>query len=269
MSTLTEQERLALRDAIVPIDERGGGLDPWKYGSTTIGRLKKAKLIEPVVQQWKDAQGKIRHMTVYRATDAGRAMLVQDNPLSHAGKIVAVSLGIGLLGVAGVVAVLHTSERIASADGKVARVALLGDSLAVGLGPEMAKLAKASGTDFRYYGKSGTTVKQWLDNHWLDPVIAFAPDIYIVSLGANDLGYSPAPPRSPYEQLRDQLLATGARVLWVEPLGTKMSGPNSVVDSLGVETVPPDASVPLASDGVHGSGPAAYAQWAKMVWQHV
>jgi hypothetical protein len=485
--TISDQERLALRDAI------DGELDPWKYGSTAISRLKKAKLIEPVVHEWKDPNGKIRRATVYRATDAGREaigvrdnptrsaisrglprfptflantvchvgnlsvsrklssssyegpglsvslypeewaqiaklggdtyalsridgrpgtfvdmlkvdarsmrdsltrLLVErglvtrekrwyvrftdedrkrtigdfktpedanveaesmdvhdvvvkshttaaatpallrywnqfftdaepvdafdvglnylvneegrydglwwhedldvfalsaprgvivpskikqwrhrktdacggENPLSHAGKIIAIGLGFGTFAVASVAAIVYASERIAAVKKKLARVALLGDSLAVGLGPEIAKLAKADGVDFRYFGRSGTTSKQWVDNRWADPAVAFAPDVFLVSLGANDFGYSPAPPRAAYEQLRDQLRATGARVVWIEPLGTKMNGPKSVIESLGVDVVPPDKSVPLASDGVHAQ---RYDSWARTVYSHI
>jgi len=152
------------------------------------------------------------------------------------------------------------------------RVALIGDSLAVGLAPHLQKLVTQSDSGmlarFRYEAKAGTTVKQWVDNRWADWLEAYAPTLIIVVLGTNDLGYSPAPPRGPYEQFRDRLRATGARIVWVQPPimpAHPMIGVRALIESLGVDVVPA-ATVPLSSDGVH---PSSYSGWAQQIWQAI
>ena len=138
-------------------------------------------------------------------------------------------------------------------------VALIGDSYAVGLGPELAKLLP----DFRFEGHVGISAAGWMAcaacATWLP---AFHPDLVLVSLGAND---GPAPDPTPYQTLVRTLHGLGARVAWVEPpagLATA-NGARDVIASLGVPTVPA-TRVSLGPDGVHPVG-NGYAAWASEI----
>lgn len=134
------------------------------------------------------------------------------------------------------------------------RVALIGDSYAVGLTPDLAKLLP----DFRGEGHVGISTAGWMGcatcAAWLPD---FRPDLVLVSLGAND-GATPDP--SSYQALVRALHGLGARVEWVEPPAalTTAAGARAVVASLGVPTVPATRT-PLGPDGVH---PQSYAPWA-------
>jgi len=141
------------------------------------------------------------------------------------------------------------------------RIALIGDSYAVGLGPELSKLLPT----FQYEGHVGVSTSGWL-NHtpsyaaWLP---GFRPTIVIVSLGVND-GNAPDPAN--YHALVQALHGIGARAVWVEPpAGVSAPAVRDAIASLGVQTVPA-TQAPLASDGLH---PASYGPWAREVAQVV
>lgn len=141
------------------------------------------------------------------------------------------------------------------------RVALIGDSYAVGLGPELAKLLP----DFRYAGVVGTNTAQWASHSAAcgscgDWITAFKPDVVLVALGVNDGN----PNLSNYQTIVKGLHGLGARVVWIEPpAGVNAPAVRSIIASLGVQTVPA-TTVPLAGDGLH---PAAggYKIWAQEI----
>jgi len=152
------------------------------------------------------------------------------------------------------------------------RVALIGDSLAVGLGPQLQKLAAKDNIPFQYEGHSGTTPKQWATHavecgqcgDWL---AAFKPTIVLVVLGTNDLGYT-TPPRSYYETIRDRIQALGATVVWVDPPtmpNDRLAAVRTVIASLGVPVFPP-ANIPISRDDIH---PVSYVGWAQQIWQAI
>ena len=140
------------------------------------------------------------------------------------------------------------------------RIALIGDSYAVGLGPQLAKLF----SDFRFEGHVGTNTAQWASSSpacancgsW---IAAFKPDTVLVSLGVNDATPNAADYRAIVQWLQD----LGARVVWIQPPnGVKTDSIASVraaIRSLGVNTVAPTYS-PLAADGLH---PTSYGPWAR------
>ena len=140
------------------------------------------------------------------------------------------------------------------------RVALIGDSYAVGLGPELDKLIP----DFRAEGHVGTTTWQWANHNdecgtcgdWLT---AFKPNIVLVSLGVND---GTAPNLGHYQTIVRGLQGIGARVIWIEPPAA-VSAPAArrAIASLGVQTVPA-TTTPLASDGLH---PKSYGPWSQEI----
>lgn len=140
------------------------------------------------------------------------------------------------------------------------RISLIGDSYAVGLGPELAKLLP----DFKFEGHVGTRPDQWLSHaaacgqcgDWL---ATFKPDVVLVSLGVND-GATPNP--TTYQSIVSRLQSLGARVVWLQPpAGVNTPAVRAAINSLGVPVVP-STTTPLAVDGLH---PRSYSQWASEI----
>lgn len=140
------------------------------------------------------------------------------------------------------------------------RVALIGDSYAVGLGPELAKLFP----EFKFSGVVGTNTSQWAHHSSAcgscgDWITAFAPAVVLVSLGVND-GTAPNPAN--YQTIVRGLHGIGARVVWIEPpAGVNAPAVRAAIASLGVSTVPA-TTAPLAADGLH---PQSYVSWAQEI----
>lgn len=142
------------------------------------------------------------------------------------------------------------------------RVALIGDSYAVGLGPELQKLFP----EFRYEGHVGTNTWQWAHGtrcgdcgSWLR---VFGPKVVLVSLGVND---GDKPERSNYQDIIRMIHGLGARVIWIQPPAMLATPSHAMIASLGVQTVPP-TTTPLSADNLH---PASYGPWAQEVAQVV
>ena len=136
------------------------------------------------------------------------------------------------------------------------RVALIGDSYAVGLGPELSRLLP----DFRFEGHVGTTSSNWAHHNAAcgqcgDWLTAFKPDVVLVSLGVND-GATANPTN--YQSIVKGLQSIGARVVWIEPPAALQTNVRDMISTLGVQTIPA-THTPLSSDGLH---PASYASWA-------
>ena len=169
----------------------------------------------------------------------------------------ALAVGGGVLGAIGA-AVLLGSKKKAAASGSSQRIALIGDSYAVGLGPELTKILP----DFKYEGVVGVGTAGWL-NHtpsYADWLPAFHPSLVLVSLGVND-GYAPDPAN--YHALVQALHGIGARVVWIEPpAGVNAPAVRAAIASLGVQTVPATRT-PLGADGIHPAN--GYSQWAQEV----
>lgn len=175
-----------------------------------------------------------------------------------------------LLGV-GAATLLYVRHRTAPlAEGPGARVALIGDSLAVGLGPALKKLADAEGIPFWYEGHSGTTPEQWADNVAAAcgtcgaGLHAFQPTVVLVSLGTNDFGRTTVN-LAPYLQLRDRAKNLPSHVVWIDPppMTREISAARAAIASLGVPVVHISALPQV--DGVHPT-PAGYATWAQHIW---
>lgn len=143
------------------------------------------------------------------------------------------------------------------------RVALIGDSYAMGLGPELAKIYP----DFKFEGHVGNNTWQWATHQpacgqcgdWLT---SFKPDLVLVALGVNDVKPNP----KDYQTIVRGLHGIGARVVWIEPPVQRMT--NALYDAihaLGVERVGAP-NLPLAADGLH---PVSYAPWASEIAEAV
>jgi hypothetical protein len=168
--------------------------------------------------------------------------------------------GVGVLGLAGVAAAVVATQRAATAGSP--RVALIGDSYAVGLGPALARLLP----HFQYEGHVGTSTRQWATHAAAcascgDWIAAYRPDVTLVSLGVNDgEGADPAD----YRAIADGLRGAGSRVLWVEPpagVRTPTARVRQAIAGLGVPTVPATRT-PVSADGVH---PQQYGPWAREI----
>jgi hypothetical protein len=143
------------------------------------------------------------------------------------------------------------------------RVALIGDSYAVGLGPYLASLLP----DFSYEGHEGTNTSQWASHSPRcgkcgDWIAEFAPDLVLVALGVND-GTNPNPAN--YQDIVRTLHGLGSRVVWIEPPAAVNTASRSIIASLGVPTVPA-TQTPLAADRLH---PKTYSTWAQEISQKV
>lgn len=162
------------------------------------------------------------------------------------------------LGVAGVASSL--AGRFDSVQQSVSRrrVALIGDSYAVGLGPELAKLVP----NFMSAGRVSTRTDQWAA--WLPGwLTTYQPTITLVALGVND---GNAPNQANYHAIVSTLHGIGSKVIWIEPpAGVNNQAVRNVIASLGVSTVPA-TKVALRPDEVH---PVSYAPWAKEIARSV
>jgi hypothetical protein len=144
------------------------------------------------------------------------------------------------------------------------RVALIGDSYAVGLRPELTKLLPT----FKAAGVVGTNTAQWASHSTAcgscgDWLTTFKPDVVLVALGVND-GSAPNPTN--YQTIVRALHGIGARVIWIEPpAGVDTPAVRDVIASLGVTTIPATPT-PLAGDRLH---PISYNQWAQTIAQAV
>ena len=167
-----------------------------------------------------------------------------------------IAIGGAALAILGRVAVLALSSKKPTPP---KRVALIGDSYAVGLGPELAKLLPT----FRYSGVKGTNSSQWA-NHSLacgtcgDWLTAFKPDVVLVSLGVND---GTSPNLANLQTIVRSLHGIGAKVVWIEPpAAVKAPAARTVIASLGVPTIP--APILPMANALH---PVSYAAWAQKI----
>ena len=168
----------------------------------------------------------------------------------------AIAIGGAVVGAVGIAVLVKRTPATVTAP----RIALIGDSYAVGLGPELAKLLP----DIRGEGHVGTNTSQWANHsvacgHCGDWLTSFKPDVVLVSLGVND---GATPNSANYQTIVRALHGLGARVVWIEPpAGVNAPAVRAAIASLGVQTVPATQS-PLASDGLH---PKNYGPWAQEI----
>jgi hypothetical protein len=142
------------------------------------------------------------------------------------------------------------------------RVALVGDSLAVGLTGPLGKLVAAAGVPFKAEGHVGSTVAQWLATpSWGSWVSSFSPTVTLVVLGTNDY-LNPLPDLAAYRQLAAKF--PGA--VWVAPPDepkAPMPQVRATIDAIGVPVIPEATGLQYGADGIH---PSNYAPWAQFIW---
>ncbi|MEP7126320.1 MAG: SpoIID/LytB domain-containing protein [Byssovorax sp.] len=155
-----------------------------------------------------------------------------------------------------------------------ARVLLLGDSLAQGLGPPLARLAEAAGVSLVARGIQSSTIRQWLAGSSLvDAVRQSDPSLTLVCLGTNDMGAADAGAEGRRAgALVDTLYRTStAAVAWIGPPSlpvdksafraalAAMCSPRAVriFDSQALDLA-------RAPDRIHMT-PAGYSAWATSI----
>lgn len=165
----------------------------------------------------------------------------------------------GLVLVAGVAV---AAEALAS---KPRRIALVGDSLAVGLAGPMASLANKSGVPFRAEGHVGSTVAQWLANpSWGSWVAGFSPSVTLIVLGTNDFA-NPSPSLAQYQQLAAKFPGAVWVMPPVQPFNA-LTKVRAVIEQVGIPVIPAATGLSFGADGIH---PSNYQQFAQFVWNRV
>ena len=154
------------------------------------------------------------------------------------------------------------------------RVLLFGDSLAVGLTPQLGQLATEAGVAaYEGHGIVGSHITDWDRSAWLDETLAsFQPTLILVSLGTNDEAESPgaADREAPrLSALLGKLRATGAEIVWIGP--PALPFPRQGVVDMIRQNVPyffdsEQLDIPRSPDGLHPNA-AGYAGWAGAIWQ--
>jgi lysophospholipase L1-like esterase len=178
--------------------------------------------------------------------------------------------GLLIAGGIGLVAVASRRPKITERS----RVLLFGDSLAVGLNPQLKQLAEEAGVE-AYAGKGivGSRIDQWDDSSWLDETLAsFQPNLILVSLGTNDeatFAGAVARQEPHLDALLEKLRATGADIVWIGPpaLPFERQGVSDMIrqkNPLYFESEQLD--IPRSPDHLHPNA-AGYAGWAGAIWQ--
>jgi lysophospholipase L1-like esterase len=191
-------------------------------------------------------------------------MAVVDRRLLYAGLLVAA--GVGLVRA-------FRGPRIEPGE---TSLLLVGDSLAVGLGPPLQALATDAGVPFSKLSRGGTRIDQWAGSQVLaERIQTFKPTLVLVSLGTNDeaMGGDDVPGRqAPYlEQLLSRLRSGGAEVVWIGP--PRLPFASKGVVELIRRTVPRShyfasdrLSIPRGPDNLHPTV-KGYAGWAGAIWK--
>lgn len=163
------------------------------------------------------------------------------------------------------------------------RLLLIGDSLAVGLGPHMKQMAAEVRVPYVGKGVTGSTIQQWAKSDNLRRTLeSFQPTLVLVSLGTNDAyGFTAQQVMAPTMALVQLLRATGAEVVWIGAplLPERASGqPLSTATLAMIETKADDEGayffdsdplqIPRGPDGLHPTV-GGYAGWAGAIWHRL
>jgi len=160
------------------------------------------------------------------------------------------------------------------------RVLLIGDSLAVGMAPHFAALAKEAGVDFRSLAKTGTRIDQWASSAELAKLLeTYRPEMVLVSLGTNDSfmrGPDVVPKQQAHLELLVGLLGATEHIVWIGP--PTLPNPPSpgiakmIQDAAGGVLAPRFSyfhserlQMPRGPDQLHPNV-RGYAGWAGAVW---
>lgn len=156
------------------------------------------------------------------------------------------------------------------------RLLLVGDSLAVGLGPPLRALSKDQSVAFEQLAKESTRIDQWAGSQKLtEKLQVFKPTLVLVSLGTNDeyMTGDAAKRQAPFlEQLLQKLGAAGAEVGWIGPPQLPKPASNGITALLQARIQASHyfhseaLQIPRGPDRLHPTL-KGYAGWAGMIWQ--
>ena len=157
------------------------------------------------------------------------------------------------------------------------RVALIGDSLAVGLASPLHKLTASDGGALLPLGRISTTITMWAHGDF-STVAAFAPDVILVSLGTNDAALArPQDEQRQLEILLASLTRLGVPIVWIDPPELPTLPRSATVRWMldDAQRVHPferfrsdTLMIPRQGDQVHPT-PAGYGLWAATLWAHL
>ena len=151
------------------------------------------------------------------------------------------------------------------------KVFLFGDSYGEGIGPHFSHRMKSCGVEYVWDARRGTSAVQWAQDEWLDPVLEEGADVVMVSLGGNDFQRGDADVvAASIRTITSRIRASGARLLWIEPLSLPYS------DKVGVRAMWRKAAgadwfrskhleYGRAKDRVHTTWDN-YGDWAGRIW---
>lgn len=161
-------------------------------------------------------------------------------------------------------------------------VLLIGDSLAVGLGPRLARLADSCGTRFGYSATVGSHVQDWTHARFAEALTTMGgPEgitggVVLVSLGGNDFQHGdPSAVDAAIGDLLARIASAGAAVRWIAPPTLPFD------DTAGARALwrhwlgrdpwtgyyPTDeVRYPVAPDGIHPTA-RGYAELAAAIWR--
>lgn len=147
-------------------------------------------------------------------------------------------------------------------------VAIIGDSLGVGLTSPLRRLAVGQGAKLLGYAFVSARIDQWVSK--LDEVPG-SPDVWLVSLGTNDFGG--VKERGALAKLAEKLAARGGVVRWLEPAPSpKIPHLPSIMDMVRENEItiipPPPGGYERASDQIHPTAKGSET-WAEWIWQNL
>lgn len=149
------------------------------------------------------------------------------------------------------------------------RLLLIGDSLAVGLGPGMSRTAKAAGIPFDYTAVSGSRIGQWANSSQLKlELTTFKPTVVLVCLGTNDVYANDYPEAA----VRKLLTVIGDRKVYWIGMPSLPKDISSVMSAIfqrvsGLDYFHSEQlDIPRQPDGVHPTG-EGYSVWNRAIWE--
>lgn len=166
------------------------------------------------------------------------------------------------------------------------RILLLGDSLAYGMSPSFANLAKRDGHEF--FSKVcpigatggaactcivGSSTVQWSRDNWIGGALdAARPSLVLISLGTNDFqggkAYRPTVAAAA-RKIVDKVTEAGAKAVWIQPLAMPFSDSADAQGAWresGAKIVAGSGmSFERAPDRIHLT-PNGYRAWSESIW---
>lgn len=154
------------------------------------------------------------------------------------------------------------------------RLLVVGDSLAVGTGHHLVRLARRSGAEVAAVeAKEGTRCDQW-SSLVQGPLARFRPTLVLVVLGTNDAAMAdPMVNAGHVRGIASAVRAAGARLVWVGmpslPDRLKTDAVRSMILAASVDYFDSRwVAFDRAADGIHAT-PDGYKTWARAIWSYV